>query len=1180
MAGRKPKKRTVSAAAACLSLAILTAAAGIAAYLTMGDFPPISNPFSSASPSESDGGAASLSPGEEILPVIGEDEGESGGESAETGAEQTAEANRPSEFRAVTLKAGVDYDAAGDEAENKALIDQALADAKEMTMNTIVIDTVTADGEVLFSSGSLPQAEQTFDAVGYLAERARAEGFYVYATFETLGATLSGGVQPVGAVTMDRLDALESEVEAFVRTYQPDGVLLDGYYNMDSDRSYADYLKNGGGEGYENYMLGLSRAAVAAASTSARRAMPGIDVGLLTEAVWANASYDERGSQTSAPFTTRYGGNSDATEYLTDGLAGFAAVKAFGATTDSSMPFEAVAGWWSEALGGTGTPLVIVHAADRAVTEAEGWGEYDQLARQVIEARKLQNFAGSIFNSMKRLQENPKDCAGKLVQYYNDEIKPEHIMTDLTLTKPSQMTYTTFDPNVIFAGATDPNTDATINDQKITIDENGFFSMSVDLEPGLNTFVIRHKGKVYTYNITRQVEVLQEISPGGNMNVDGGTKITITAIAYENSAVYAMVGGTKVAMSPSEAEGDDVSLHGAYKKYVGVYTAPNATTSEQNLGNVTVYGSWGQFTGQKTGALLKVNARALPSDGTPVKVVAEWAVTYPTDRIAQYSEPGCLPLPNGALDYAIGNEIVYNNGSKTYRYYNLQSGLRVLSDDISVVSASEAPANNRISGYSVDANERFTEVTINTAQKVSYTAKYNGSTFTVQFHYTNSVPKSMPLDQNPLFSNAAWSGDTLTLTLLNKNCFMGYHGYFNDDGQLVLRFNNLPASLSDATIVIDPGHGGNDPGAIGFLAAYPEKVINYAIGSYLADELSARGAKVIKLDTQNNNIELIDRVRIAASYNPHLYIAVHANSSSVSSAASGTEAYYFTPYSYLMARYAAQTVAGALGTANRGGKFGEYLVTRNTQFASILVETGFVSNETEYRKLIDDGYQAEIASAIANAAEAYFESMCQVGTYITGSQSSGDMSPDAASGGVGNAGLSLDRKNLTLKTGESEALVPSLDDVEWTSSDTKVVTVDEDGVVTAVGPGTASVTAEDRESGLKASCAVTVSGSGGGASSGGEEPSDGQGSGPLALSPAKITLSPEESAATQITYSGEGPVEIEWKIETTEGEDVAVASVDGADVTITAVNLGRARFTASVKGQPGVSAACEIVVKD
>ena len=109
---------------------------------------------------------------------------------------------------------------------------------------------------------------------------------------------------------------------------------------------------------------------------------------------------------------------------------------------------------------------------------------------------------------------------------------------------------------------------------------------------------------------------------------------------------------------------------------------------------------------------------------------------------------------------------------------------------------------------------------------------------------------------------------------------------------------------------------------------------------------------------------------------------------------------------------------------------------------------------------------------------------------------------------------------------------------------------------------------------------MTVSGSGGGASSGGEEPSDGQGSGPLALSPAKITLSPEESAATQITYSGEGPVEIEWKIEPTEGEDVAVASVDGADVTITAVNLGRARFTAAVKGQPGVSAACEIVVKD
>lgn len=55
-------------------------------------------------------------------------------------------------------------------------------------------------------------------------------------------------------------------------------------------------------------------------------------------------------------------------------------------------------------------------------------------------------------------------------------------------------------------------------------------------------------------------------------------------------------------------------------------------------------------------------------------------------------------------------------------------------------------------------------------------------------------------------------------------------------------------------------------------------------------------------------------------------------------------------------------MSSALGTTNRGGKFGYYYVTRDPQFASTLIETGFLSNEREYRKLIDEEYQAQIAS--------------------------------------------------------------------------------------------------------------------------------------------------------------------------------------------------------------------------
>lgn len=149
------------------------------------------------------------------------------------------------------------------------------------------------------------------------------------------------------------------------------------------------------------------------------------------------------------------------------------------------------------------------------------------------------------------------------------------------------------------------------------------------------------------------------------------------------------------------------------------------------------------------------------------------------------------------------------------------------------MSAASAPVNNRITGYTVKSDSRYTTLTLDTEQQVSYTMRYSADAVTIQFHYTNSLPDSMTLSRNPLFSAATFSGDTLTLTLRNQARFMGCAPFYKN-GKLVLRFNNPPSSVANAKIVIDPGHGGNDSGALGYLAAYPEKTINYGIATRLA----------------------------------------------------------------------------------------------------------------------------------------------------------------------------------------------------------------------------------------------------------------------------------------------------------------------------------------------------------
>ncbi|MBQ2751654.1 MAG: N-acetylmuramoyl-L-alanine amidase, partial [Oscillospiraceae bacterium] len=658
------------------------------------------------------------------------------------------------------------------------------------------------------------------------------------------------------------------------------------------------------------------------------------------------------------------------------------------------------------------------------------------------------------------------------------------------------------------AGNTDPNPDATINGVEINPDENGYFQLEMDLKEGDNVFNIYHKGKTVTYNITHITEVVKEVSPGsGTLKVDGATKITIDAVAYNQAKVYAVIGGKTVLLKQSEEQADDEYRDTNYAHFIGVYTVPDAEAEDVDLGYINVCGEWNGITRNKYGAKLVVNKRRLPSDGTPIVVTSELGETFRGDTVSQYSEPTYFPLPKGALDYAIGDSFKYNftykNELRTYDFYRLQSGLRVFTEDIAPVSASSAAVDNAITGCTVTSDSRYTKVILKTKQQVAYTGQYAQDKLTFKFHYTNSMPESMKLDKNPLFSAVEFTNDTMTLVLKQQGKLLGMYPYFDNDGNLVLRFNNPPKAggrdLSGVRIVIDPGHGGNDPGALGFLASTPEKVINYSIASKLATTLRNRGATVTMLNTQYNNYSLEQRVAMTAEADPHMFISVHCNSSGYNSAAKGTEAYYFNYWSSGLAQFVSANVAQALGTENRGQKHGYYAVTRSMQYPAILLETGFMSNQSEYHKLANSTYQSNIASAIANGIGQYFTYM-STSAGLTGTQSSGAAAADTGQNssadqnlsdngvtsatGSNDAGtLKLDVADITIQVGE-EAKVSA----EWSGADAEIVweATGEEGVaelgadgktlhIKGTAKGELKLTASvSGQSGVKAECTLTV----------------------------------------------------------------------------------------------------------
>ena len=142
---RKKKRRTIPAAALCLVLALVTCVMGAVALLYNSDgaftLPVIAGTGPSAARPGLSGASQPVSE-----PPSGQAAEPQGGE--EPPPQQIPKTEPPSELRAVTIKPGRDFPAEGSADALKAGIDRALEEAKNLTMNGIVIDTLSEDGSV------------------------------------------------------------------------------------------------------------------------------------------------------------------------------------------------------------------------------------------------------------------------------------------------------------------------------------------------------------------------------------------------------------------------------------------------------------------------------------------------------------------------------------------------------------------------------------------------------------------------------------------------------------------------------------------------------------------------------------------------------------------------------------------------------------------------------------------------------------------------------------------------------------------------------------------------------------------------------------------------------------------------------------------------------------------------
>jgi len=172
-------------------------------------------------------------------------------------------------------------------------------------------------------------------------------------------------------------------------------------------------------------------------------------------------------------------------------------------------------------------------------------------------------------------------------------------------------------------------------------------------------------------------------------------------------------------------------------------------------------------------------------------------------------------------------------------------------------------------------------------------------------------------------------------------------------------------------IAIDPGHGGKDPGAVG--AYSKEKDINLALCLKLKQRLKASGIDVIMTRETDVYLDLQPRCDIANKNKADYFLSVHCNSVKDRNAR-GTETFSYArgTSAYKLAEILQETMVRVSGSMDRGVKTARFYVLRETKMPAVLVETLFISNEAEEKKLNDKVWQDRLCDEMSKALCIHF----------------------------------------------------------------------------------------------------------------------------------------------------------------------------------------------------------------
>lgn len=601
---------------------------------------------------------------------------------------------------------------------------------------------------------------------------------------------------------------------------------------------------------------------------------------------------------------------------------------------------------------------------------------------------------------------------------------------ELAFTAPSKKDITVYSPVYIIKGKGDPQHPLTINSVEVAMDESGYFAQEVTLALGDNTFSYSHKEKSGQFVIRYRMIIIKEAYPAAAVTVESVSDLVVSCLALQGSSVSATWCGQTIGLY--QADSGDGNNQSEYVTYIGVFKTPHNTGTTKNYGKVSFSAVSNYGSGTKNSGNINVKTfdvsrydggNGYPADSSYLNVgmtyvaeiICDQAETFNSDDATDLSRPTNNYLPKGTVDYCSPYTRTFKAGGENLELYTLRYGKQVYvqtknsGTNISVYE-SVLPEHNNVEFTSLDASSRHTVMTFKVDWKAPFKFELGPQTYTnisanrrdytiseatfdhidITFCYSQSIIELPDLTDNPLFSSAEMFVSqydcTLRLHLKERGKFYGWTAEYNEAGELEFRFlnpatltvaeNEFGYSLEGLTVVVDAGHGGYDPGALGYAEPLHEAQLNLFLAQELKAQLEALGARVVLTRSEDIYVSAQDRVSTLRNARPDFAISIHRNANN-STRPSGFESFHFNPYTSAAAHsiYNATLADGLYEkTANSRVKWHVFFLSRVSDCPVVLTENGYVTNRAEYNNMTNPEFNKKCATAMIKGMINYFNS--------------------------------------------------------------------------------------------------------------------------------------------------------------------------------------------------------------